>query len=279
MGADLAAQLRDASLRIYAEAAAYARERGILIADTKFEFGHRDGQLILIDELLTPDKFTFWDAAHYAPGGPQASLDKQYVRDWLLASGWNREPPPPPLPAPVIARTAAIIREAYARLTGESWAEGRLAAQQPHGAHPRSPLAGRRPAAGRLCRRLLLAGALSSIDQLSQQSGYTNGNLSDLYSRWYGSRKVLQHGRDPYSAAMTAEMQIGFYGRAALPGENCTKRRSTRSRSTRRFSAPLTLLDFGLVKTWATWLFPLLIAIGMLLGRPSCSAACRRPSG
>jgi phosphoribosylaminoimidazole-succinocarboxamide synthase len=119
VGGELAAHLRDASLRIYQEAAAYARARGILIADTKFEFGHLADQVILIDELLTPDSSRFWDAARYDPGRPQASLDKQYVRDWLLASGWNREPPPPALPPAVVARTAAIYREAYARLTGE----------------------------------------------------------------------------------------------------------------------------------------------------------------
>jgi phosphoribosylaminoimidazole-succinocarboxamide synthase len=118
VGSEVAEHLRDASLRIYREAAAHARERGILIADTKFEFGHLNNEIIVIDELLTPDSSRFWDAAVYRPGGPQPSLDKQYVRDWLLASGWNREPPPPPLPDAVVARTAAIYQQAYERLTG-----------------------------------------------------------------------------------------------------------------------------------------------------------------
>ncbi|HUS15913.1 MAG TPA: phosphoribosylaminoimidazolesuccinocarboxamide synthase [Chloroflexia bacterium] len=116
VGSELAGHLRAASLQIYREAAAYARTRGVLIADTKMEFGWLDGNLILIDELLTPDSSRFWDAAAYRPGGAQPSLDKQYVRDWLLASGWNREPPPPSLPPDVVARTAAIYQEAYRRL-------------------------------------------------------------------------------------------------------------------------------------------------------------------
>lgn len=120
VGAEMAEALRAASLQIYREAATYARARGIIIADTKMEFGRLDDQLILIDELLTPDSSRFWDAARYAPGGPQPSFDKQYVRDWLTASGWDREAPAPVLPADVIARTAAIYREAYTRLTGEA---------------------------------------------------------------------------------------------------------------------------------------------------------------
>ena len=118
LGADLAARLREASLALYRTAAALAEARGILIADTKFEFGLRDGRLLLIDEALTPDSSRFWDAARYAPGQSQASYDKQYVRDWLLASGWNREPPAPALPPDVIAQTAAKYWEAYTRLTG-----------------------------------------------------------------------------------------------------------------------------------------------------------------
>jgi phosphoribosylaminoimidazole-succinocarboxamide synthase len=118
VGVETAAHLRDTSLTVYRAAARYAAERGILIADTKMEFGRLDGALLLIDELLTPDSSRFWDAAAYRPGQPQASLDKQYVRDWLLASGWNREPPAPALPPDVVARTAAIYREAYTRLTG-----------------------------------------------------------------------------------------------------------------------------------------------------------------
>jgi phosphoribosylaminoimidazole-succinocarboxamide synthase len=120
VGGDVAARLRTASLAIYEAAAAHARNQGILIADTKMEFGWLDGEIILIDELLTPDSSRFWDAATYQPGGPQASYDKQFVRDWLLQSGWNREAPGPALPPAVIARTAALYREAYTRLTGNS---------------------------------------------------------------------------------------------------------------------------------------------------------------
>ena len=98
VGAEMAEALRAASLQIYREAAAYARERGILIADTKFEFGRLDGQLILIDELLTPDSSRFWDAARYAPGGPQPSFDKQYVRDWLRPAAGTAKPPRPRCP-------------------------------------------------------------------------------------------------------------------------------------------------------------------------------------
>ncbi len=118
LGTDLAAQLRDTSLALYSFAAAQAETRGILIADTKFEFGLLDGALVLIDEALTPDSSRFWDAAAYKPGQAQASYDKQYVRDWLLASGWDREPPAPALPPDVVAQTAAKYWEAYTRLTG-----------------------------------------------------------------------------------------------------------------------------------------------------------------
>jgi phosphoribosylaminoimidazole-succinocarboxamide synthase len=118
LGVDLAARLRDASLALYRAAAPRAEARGILLADTKFEFGLRDGTLLLIDEALTPDSSRFWDAARTAPGQPQASYDKQYVRDWLLQTGWNREPPAPALPPAVVAQTAAKYWEAYTRLTG-----------------------------------------------------------------------------------------------------------------------------------------------------------------
>jgi phosphoribosylaminoimidazole-succinocarboxamide synthase len=111
--------LKPRSLALYNFAAAYARERGIIIADTKFEFGWLDGELIVIDEILTPDSSRFWDVKGYKPGGPQASFDKQYVRDWLSASGWDKEPPAPPLPADVIEGTAARYKEAFRRLTGE----------------------------------------------------------------------------------------------------------------------------------------------------------------
>jgi phosphoribosylaminoimidazole-succinocarboxamide synthase len=119
VGADLARRLAETSIALYSFARAFARERGIIIADTKFEFGFRDGQLILIDEVLTPDSSRFWDAATYEPGRPQPSFDKQYVRDWLTASGWNREPPAPELPPDVVARTAEKYREAYRRITGQ----------------------------------------------------------------------------------------------------------------------------------------------------------------
>ncbi|GIX48562.1 MAG: phosphoribosylaminoimidazole-succinocarboxamide synthase [Candidatus Tectimicrobiota bacterium] len=114
----LAAQVRDLSLQLYREAAAYALQRGIIIADTKFEFGLDDGQLCLIDEVLTPDSSRFWPLAGYTPGRPQPSFDKQYVRDYLVASGWNRQPPAPPLPPEVVEKTAQKYREALRLLTG-----------------------------------------------------------------------------------------------------------------------------------------------------------------
>ncbi|MCX7623524.1 MAG: phosphoribosylaminoimidazolesuccinocarboxamide synthase [Thermomicrobium sp.] len=118
VGEELACQLRDRTLEIYAKAEAYARERGIIIADTKIEFGWIDGELAVIDELLTPDSSRFWDAERYVPGGPQPSFDKQFVRDWLSASGWDRQPPAPVLPPDVVEKTAEKYREAYRRLTG-----------------------------------------------------------------------------------------------------------------------------------------------------------------
>jgi phosphoribosylaminoimidazole-succinocarboxamide synthase len=118
VGPGPAQELRERSIALYNFAAAYARDRGIIIADTKFEFGYIDGELHVIDEILTPDSSRFWDAAEYKPGGPQASFDKQYVRDWLSESGWDRQPPAPPLPADVIAGTRARYAEAYRRLTG-----------------------------------------------------------------------------------------------------------------------------------------------------------------
>jgi len=119
VGEELAERLRDTSIELYVAAADYALTRGIIVADTKFEFGLLDGELILIDEALTPDSSRFWDEASYRPGGPQPSLDKQYVRDWLTASGWNKQPPGPTLPAEVVHVTAAKYREAYYRLTGQ----------------------------------------------------------------------------------------------------------------------------------------------------------------
>lgn len=120
LGAELAERIRALSLAIYTEAADYARTRGILIADTKFEFGlDQEGQLYLIDELLTPDSSRFWPKDQYLPGISPPSFDKQYVRDFLEASGWDKKPPAPSLPAEVIARTAARYREAERRLIGE----------------------------------------------------------------------------------------------------------------------------------------------------------------
>ena len=118
VGRDAANVLRLRSLAVYRFAWQYAVERGIIIADTKFEFGYRDGELILIDEALTPDSSRFWPLDRYRAGGPQPSFDKQPLRDWLEASGWNKEPPPPDLPDEVVAATAERYREAYRRLTG-----------------------------------------------------------------------------------------------------------------------------------------------------------------
>jgi phosphoribosylaminoimidazole-succinocarboxamide synthase len=120
VGEALTRQLREKSIEIYQYAEQYARSRGIIIADTKMEFGIIEGQLHLIDELLTPDSSRFWDAVSYAPGGPQPSFDKQPVRDWLTQSGWNKEPPAPPLPPEVVAKTTERYQEAYRRLTGRS---------------------------------------------------------------------------------------------------------------------------------------------------------------
>ncbi len=122
IGTDLAQRLRDLTLRLYATASEHAAGQGILIADTKFEFGLIEGELTLIDEALTPDSSRFWLADSYEPGRPQASLDKQYVRDWLLQSGWDRESTPPELPPEVVEATRDRYLEAYRRLTGEELA-------------------------------------------------------------------------------------------------------------------------------------------------------------
>jgi phosphoribosylaminoimidazole-succinocarboxamide synthase len=126
VGAELAGRLRDATLSIYARGSAYAASRGIILADTKLEFGlDPSGALVLGDEVLTPDSSRFWPADAYRPGEPQPSFDKQYVRDWLTSpdSGWDRhgEDPPPPLPDDVVAATRARYIEAYTRLTGQQW--------------------------------------------------------------------------------------------------------------------------------------------------------------
>jgi phosphoribosylaminoimidazole-succinocarboxamide synthase len=114
----LAEQVRVTSLRIYQEALTYALERGIIIADTKFEFGLMDGQLYLIDEVLTPDSSRFWPLENYAPGRGQPSFDKQYVRDYLTSTGWNKRPPAPELPAQIVEQTTHKYREALHLLTG-----------------------------------------------------------------------------------------------------------------------------------------------------------------
>ncbi len=119
VGKDIARQARDASLRIYNFARDYARKRGIIIADTKFEFGIFNGELILIDEVLTPDSSRFWPADQYQPGKGQPSFDKQFVRDYLETLDWNKTPPAPALPVEVVARTQAKYLEAYERLTGK----------------------------------------------------------------------------------------------------------------------------------------------------------------
>ena len=121
IGRGLAEKLKELTLSIYERIASVALEQGVIVADTKFEFGFCEGELILIDEVGTPDSSRFWPADGYSPGGPQPSFDKQFVRDWLDMSGWDHEPPPPELPAEVIARTALKYREAYERVTGEKW--------------------------------------------------------------------------------------------------------------------------------------------------------------
>jgi phosphoribosylaminoimidazole-succinocarboxamide synthase len=119
VGEDLATQARDLSLKIYKAGRDYARQRGIIIADTKFEFGLYDGKLILIDEVLTPDSSRFWPADQYAAGKGQPSFDKQFVRDYLETLDWDKTPPGPVLPAEVVAKTSAKYLEAYERLTGK----------------------------------------------------------------------------------------------------------------------------------------------------------------
>ena len=118
VGKELTAQLSEASIAVYAAARDYALEKGILIADTKFEFGVIDGEVALIDEALTPDSSRFWDMDGYAPGKSQPNYDKQFVRDWLDAAGWDHEPPAPDLPQDVVERTRARYLEAFSKLTG-----------------------------------------------------------------------------------------------------------------------------------------------------------------
>lgn len=119
VGAENAAFLRDTTIALYQRGAEIAERRGIILADTKFEFGTVDGEIILIDEALTPDSSRFWPADGYTPGTSQPSFDKQPLRDWLSASGWNKMPPPPDLPDDVVSATRSRYLEAYRRITGE----------------------------------------------------------------------------------------------------------------------------------------------------------------
>jgi phosphoribosylaminoimidazole-succinocarboxamide synthase len=120
----LAERLRDVSLAVYTAAAEHARSRGIILADTKFEFGlDADGELTLGDEVCTPDSSRFWPAEEYEPGRPQPSYDKQYVRDWASSTGWDRNPPAPPIPDDIVSRTRGKYVEAYERISGEPFDE------------------------------------------------------------------------------------------------------------------------------------------------------------
>lgn len=123
VGRDTTERVIDISKRLFERGSEIAEAKGIILADTKFEFGFVDGELTLIDEALTPDSSRYWDAAAYEPGRPQESFDKQFVRDWLLQSGWDRTPPAPPLPAEVVEGTARRYREAYERITGRVLAD------------------------------------------------------------------------------------------------------------------------------------------------------------
>ena len=128
LGVGLADQLREKTLRLYTLAARYAADQGILLADTKFEFGHDvDGNLILIDEILTPDSSRFWPADQWKPGSEQASYDKQFLRNYLSGLNWDRTPPGPELPRDVVAGTQSRYLEAYQRLTGSTLDLGDLA--------------------------------------------------------------------------------------------------------------------------------------------------------
>ena len=118
VGEGLAQRLKELTLTLFERGAALAAERGVILADTKFEFGFSGGEITLCDEVLTPDSSRFWPADEYEPGGPQPSFDKQYVRDWLDRSGWNHEPPAPELPPDVVGQTAGRYREGYERITG-----------------------------------------------------------------------------------------------------------------------------------------------------------------
>ncbi len=122
VGRQTAEELRERSIEIYRESAEYAAARGIILADTKFEWGRFDGELILIDEVLTPDSSRFWPADEYQPGRGQSSFDKQFVRDWLETTGWDKNSSPPALPQEVVEKTRAKYVEAFERITGKSFA-------------------------------------------------------------------------------------------------------------------------------------------------------------
>jgi phosphoribosylaminoimidazole-succinocarboxamide synthase len=138
VGADLAARLRDASLRLYGFGRDHAERQGLILADTKFEFGLIEGRLVLIDEALTPDSSRYWDAASWRPGSTPESFDKQFVRDWLSASGWDRNSPPPELPQEIVEQTRQRYLTAYERLTGGalSWGSGRAGSPGSRGEAP-----------------------------------------------------------------------------------------------------------------------------------------------
>ena len=121
VGRDLAEQLQQRSLKIFRRGSEFARQRGILIADTKFEFGQAGGELLLVDEVLTPDSSRFWPADQYAPGRGQPSFDKQFVRDWLSSTDWDKNSPPPALPDDIVAKTRQKYIEAYERLTNREF--------------------------------------------------------------------------------------------------------------------------------------------------------------
>lgn len=121
LGDDLYEELKETSLDIYTRANEYAAERGVILADTKFEFGHADGELLLIDEVLTPDSSRYWPADEYEPGNPIPSFDKQYVREWLERQPWDKSPPPPDLPDEIVEGSRQRYIEAYERITGKAF--------------------------------------------------------------------------------------------------------------------------------------------------------------
>jgi phosphoribosylaminoimidazole-succinocarboxamide synthase len=121
VGKDIAQRVAELSIRLYSEGAKHAAAQGIILADTKFEFGMLDGELILIDEVLTPDSSRFWPADEYRTGISPPSFDKQFVRDWLETLDWDKRPPAPPMPDEIVEKTAEKYREAYRRITGQQW--------------------------------------------------------------------------------------------------------------------------------------------------------------